>query len=545
MDDILIAQAAFLTRRNFMKMGAAAAAASALPASAFAQEAPRFGGTFVVGAGTEPRHLNPNIVASLATKLVANPMLNKLVGMAQDLSPTPDLAKSWTQSEDGKVFRFELEEGAKWHDGKPFTSADVKFTFEKVLFPLHAAGKAVQPFVEAIETPSEHVVEFRLSKPVDMFMTVVSQSGYVLPAHVYAEGDIMDHPANSALIGTGPFRFDSWSRGQELVMVRNEQYHRKDQPYVDRIVARFIPEASSRVRALEVGEVDYVVYIDLPPSSIADLKSNPEVTVTSKGHEAWGSIVELIINNEKQSFGDVRVRQAITHAINRDFINQAAYFGLGRVAKSSISSDLGWPYTADVKQFEYDPAKAAKLLDEAGVTAGAGGKRFSASITVAQTFAAGVKAAQIIAEQLGAVGIDISVEAIDLAAAADKVYVQRNFDFYIQSLITGPDPAFGYQTQFHSSNIRPVPYTNGAGYRNAEVDAWFDEAATSEDRARRAEIYKQIQARLAEDAPVVWLYENVPYTAYRSSFGNLHSWAAESIYNFSDVYWKEGKESRA
>jgi len=545
MTDLLSAQAAFLDRRRFLQLSAATAVAGLLPGSALAQETPKFGGTFIVGCGTEPRHLNPDIVASLATKLVANPMFNKLVGMASDLSPVPDLATSWTVSDDGKVYRFELAEGVKWHDGKPFTSKDVKFTFEKVLFVLHASGKAVVPFVDSIDTPSDNVVEFRLNKPIDMFMTIVSQQGYILPEHVYADGDIMQHAANTQPIGTGPFKFDSWSRGQELVLVRNTDYFKKDQPFVDRIVARFIPDPASRVRALEAGEVDYVVYIDLPPSAIAGLQDNPDVTVTSKGHEAWGSIVELIMNNEKKPFDNVKVRQALAHAIDRDFINKAAYFGLGRVAKSSINSDLGWPYTADVKQYDFDADKAAALLDEAGAKADANGKRFSASIVVAQTFSAGVKAAQIIAEQLGKLGIDVSVEAIDLATAAERVYVAREFDMYIQSLITGPDPAFGYQTQYVSSNIRPVPYTNGAGYRNAEVDALFEKAAVSADRAERADVYKQIQVKLAEDVPVVWLYENVPYTAYRSSFGNLHSWAAESIYNFGDVFSKEGTDSRA
>ena len=544
-DEILAAQAVFITRRSLLKAAGAALPLMALPGFAIAEEAPRYGGAFVVGAGTEPRNLNLNTVASLATKLAANPVFNKLVGMARDLSPTPDLAKSWSVSADGKVYRFELEQGVTWHDGQPFTAKDVKFTFEKMLFPYHAGGKAIQPFVDEIDASDDHVVEFRLNKPIDMFMTIVSQQGYIMPAHVYGDGDVMEHPANSQPIGTGPFRFASWARGQEIVLERNEQYFRADQPYVDRIVIRFIPEPSARVRALEAGEVDYVVYIDLPPSSIEGLRSNPDITVVSEGHEAWGSIVELIFNNEKKPFDNVKVRQALSHAIDREFINDFAYFGLGRVAKSSINSDLGWPYTPEVKQYEHDVEKAAQLLDEAGVAAGADGKRFSTSIVVTQSFAAGVKAAQIIAEQLGKLGIDVRVEAIDLATAAEKVYVTREYDMYIQSLITGPDPAFGYQTQYTSSNIRPVPYTNGAGYRNAEVDSLFEKAATSDDRAARAELYKQIQVILAEEAPVVWLYENVPYTAYRSSFGNLHSWAAESIYNFGDVFWKEGSDSRA
>lgn len=534
-----------VSRRSVLKFSACALPALALPGFVSAQEAPRYGGAFVVGAGTEPRHLNPNIVSDLATKLVANPILNKLVGMARDLTPIPDLARTWTISEDGKTYTFALEEGVLWHDGKPFTSEDVKFTFEKVLFPFHNAGKTISPHVESIEAPNAATIVFKLKHPNDMFLTIVAQQSYIQPKHVYDGTDVMENPANLKPIGTGPFKFSSWTRGQEVVLQRNETYFRKDRPYVDRIVTRFIPEASARVRALEAGEVDYVVYIDLPSSSVASLRANPEFTVVGEGHEAWGSIVELILNNEKAPFGEVKVRQALAHAIDRQFIVEKAYFGLGRVAKSSVSSDLGWPYDPNVKQYDYDPEKAERLLDEAGVARGANGIRFRTSVVVAITFAAGVKAAQIVAEQLAKVGIAVEVESVDPATSAERVYLTRQYDMYIQSLITGPDPAMGMQAQYISGNIRPVPYTNGAGYRNAEVDALFEKAATNADRRQRAVLYKKIQAILAEQVPVVWLYENVPFSAYRSSFGNLHSWAAESIYNYGDVYWKDGSPTRA
>jgi len=545
--DEIDAAAACLSRRAVLQ-GLAALSATpflSIPGLALAADGPRYGGTFLVGSGSEPRHLNLNITTDAATKLISNPVFSKLIGLKTDFTPAPDLAKSWAVSEDGLLYTFTLEEGVKWHDGKPFSAEDVKFTFEKVLFEFHNIGKALGQYVETIETPDPATVIFKLKSPNDVFLTFIASQSYIQPKHLYDGTDVMTNPANTAPVGTGPFRFSEWSRGREVVLVRNEDYFRKDRPYVDRIVSRFIPEASSRVRALEAGEVDYLAYFDLPPSMVATLRENPNITVVGEGHNAWGSIVELMMNLDRAPYNDVRVRQAITHAIDRQFIIDKANFGLSKVATGPISSQIGWAYNPETRQYPYDPETANKLLDEAGIAKDSNGIRFKAGIVVTRTIEANVKTAQIIAEQLKAVGIDAQVRAIDDASSSEAVYIKRDFDMYVQSLTTGPDPAMGMQRQYISSNIRPVPFTNGIGYRNPKVDDLLTRAASNPDRAKRAELYKEVSEVLCDDAALVWLYENAAFSAYNPAFGNLHSWAAESNYNYGDVYWKEGQESRA
>ncbi|MEQ3625841.1 MAG: ABC transporter substrate-binding protein [Celeribacter sp.] len=536
---------ASLSRRGFLGSAAATGLALvALPGAArAAAEGPKYGGAFVVGAGVEPRHLNQNIVTDSSIKLISNPIFSKLVGLKSDLSPKPDLATDWTISDDGMTYEFNLHDGVKWHDGTAFSSADVKFSFEDVLFKFHNVGRGLAKFVNSIETPDDTTVVFKLNAPNDVMMTFIAGQGFIQAKHIYEGSDPSDNPSNLAPVGTGPFRFVEWQRGQHIVLERNEDYFVEGQPYVHRIITSFIPEASARIRALEAGEVDYVTYADLPPSMITGLQNNPDITVTSEGHEAWGSITELMMNLDNAPFDDKRVRMAVDHALDIDFIIDKAVFGLAKAATGPVSSELAWAYTPDTKQYKYDVEAAKALLDEAGYP-DSGGTRFETSVIVNRANDAFVKAAQIVAEQLRGVGIQVEVKALDAATVAETVYVKRDFGMYIQSLTTGPDPAMGVQRQYVSSNIRPVPYTNGIGYRNDEIDEIFAKAAASADREERATLYKQASKILCDDCALVWLYENPTYSAYASTFGNLHSWAAESIYSYGDVFWKEGENSR-
>jgi len=373
-----------LTRRALMQTLAAAVPLSALPGLAWSAGGPRYGGSFIVGSGSEPRHLNQNITTDSSTKLISNPIFSKLIGLRSDFMPEPDLAKSWSVSEDGTVYTFLLNDGVLWHDGKPLTSDDVRFTFEKVLFTYHNIGKSMASFVDNIQTPDRTTIIFKLKAPNDVFMTFVAGQSYIQPKHIYDNTDIMANPANLAPIGSGPFKFSNWSRGREVVLIRNDRYFRKDRPYVDRIVTRFIPEPSARVRALEAGEIDYLAYFDLPPTMVSDLQKNPEITVVSKGHEAWASLVELMLNLDKVPYNNVLVRRAITHAIDRQFIVDKAKYGLGKVATGPVSSDLTWAYTPDTRQYPFDIEEANKLLDEAGLPKGADGTRFAGSIVVSK-----------------------------------------------------------------------------------------------------------------------------------------------------------------
>jgi len=517
----------------------------ALPAGAFAAEKPLFGGTFVVGAATEPRIIHPGVTTDVYSNLILTSIYSKLVNIDQEFNFLPELAKSWTVSEDGKIFTFKLEPNVKWHDGKPFTSADVVFSFEKVHGVHHPLGQSTMKYVEKFEAPDAQTVIITLKSVYAPFMLYLGRNGQIVPKHVFETVDITKLSADFVPVGTGPFRFKEWKRGSHIAMERNRDYFRKDEPYLDGVQVKFLPDPSSRMIALESGDIDYIPAYDLPASAVRRLQASKSITVTSKGHESWADIVELMFNLDKAPYNNLKVRQAIAHAIDRNFIVDKATFNLTKVATGPISSETGWAYTADVPKYAYDPDLAAKLLDEAGVTKGADGTRFEARLVVQRGVDTFLRASEIIAEQLKRVGIAVKIQVLDKSTALEVVYSKRDFDVFLASLASGPDPALGVQRQYITSNIRPAPFTNAAGYRNEEVDKLFQEAAATNDRTIRADRYKKTQQVLVRDLPVLWLFEVVTYSAYRNEFAGLNSWSPDSIYYYDKAWWTKGKASRA
>jgi peptide/nickel transport system substrate-binding protein len=200
----------------------------------------------------------------------------------------------------------------------------------------------------------------------------------ILPRHVYSEGDLQKHPANSAPIGSGPFKFKEWVRGDHVTLVRNEQYFKPGKPYLDRIVVRITPDAAAATIAFEKGEVDYFLFP--PPHELARLRQLTGVTVTTHGREGFAGIVPLIPNLRSSTLGNLKVRQAIAHAIDRGVILDKVYFGHGVIATGPISRAIGWAYNPEVPRYERDLPRANGLLDEAGYPRSPSGIRFPLSI---------------------------------------------------------------------------------------------------------------------------------------------------------------------
>ena len=219
------------------------------------------GGTVVAAVPSDPGHFNPGITTGSNVHAVSDSMFNGLVALDANLSPTPDLAESWTVDKDSKVFTFKLVKNARWHDGMPFTSADVKFSFENILLKYHSRTKAgLGSVIEAIDTPNEHTVIFRLKVPYGPLLQRLDVTeAPILPRHRFQTGgDPNTHPANLDPVGTGPFKLDSYKRGEIVTLRRNPDYFKAGLPKLDRLVFRIIPDASSRLLAMEQGEVDYV-----------------------------------------------------------------------------------------------------------------------------------------------------------------------------------------------------------------------------------------------------------------------------------------------
>ena len=484
--------------------------------------------TLVVALNGDPGAMNPAVTTSGSTHPVTDQIFNGLVGLDEHLSPVPELAERWTIEDDGRSYRFALRHGVTWHDGKPFTSADVKFTFEQVLLKYHSRTRAaLQDLLEAVETPDDHTAIFRLRRaysPLLQRLDVVEAS--IIPEHAYAGQDLLTGEATHHPIGTGPFRFVSYAPADRVVLERNPTYFRAGLPGVARLVFRILPNAATAIAALEKGEVDYVGSVAGP--EVERLRGSPGIAVVSGSGGSGGSVCQdvLIPNLSRPPLGDLRVRRAIAMALDRQFLVDRIYFGQGRPATGPISHLLSWAYTPDVRQYPHDVAAAARLLDEAGVPRGRNGERFVMTFTHANTQQ---RLAQAVKEQLKAVGITVNLETLDFNAQVDRVFVKKNFDLGMASYCNGADPDIGVRRVYVSGNIGPFPFSNGAGYRNSRVDQLFDEAATLADREARRARYVELQRILADDVPYFWIVDSEGLRAYRAAFTGFRLWTGAFV----------------
>jgi peptide/nickel transport system substrate-binding protein len=503
--------------------GVLLALACANGCGAASPEAQRRFTTLVVAQPSDPGALNPAVTTSGATHPVTDQIFNGLVGLDEQLAPVPELAERWAIEDEGRTYRFALRRDVRWHDGAPFTSADVEFTFEEALLRYHSRTRAaLEDLIVRIETPDPHTVVFRLNRPYGPLLQrldVVEAS--IIPRHQYEGHDLLSGEPTRQPIGTGPFRFVSYAPADRLVLERNPDYFRSGLPNVDRIVFRILPNPATAVAALERGHVDFVGIV--PGADIRRLQGRAEIAIVPGPGGSGGSLCQdvLIPNVTRPPFDDVRIRRAIAHAIDRDFIVERVYFGQGRPATGPVTNLLAWAYTPDVRQYPHAPAEARRLLDQAGFPPGPDGVRFRVTFTHASNHQ---RLGQALREQLRAVGITLELRTLDFNAAVEQVFVKKTFDLGLASYCNGADPDIGVRRVYVSSNIGPYPFSNGAGYRNPLIDELFDEATMYTDRERRRAVYLEIQRILAEDVPYFWLIDSETLRAHRTAFTGFRLW---------------------
>jgi peptide/nickel transport system substrate-binding protein len=501
-----------------------------------AQDAPVRGGTAVVAISADPGHLNPAITTSGATHTAAELIYNGLLGRDERGDAVPDLAESWTVEQAGAVYRIRLRHGVTWHDGQRFTSADVKFSFEEVLLKFHARARAsIGGGLAGIDTPDDRTVVFRFKQPYAPFLQQLDATeAPIVPRHVFQGGDPQANPANATPVGTGPFRLVSYRKGAEIRLARHVAYFKRGLPYLDEIVMRVIPDASTQVLALENGEVDFLWGVPGPQQ--ARLKADSRIRMAQTSYHPGGSncIMTVSFNLDRPALKDVRVRRAIAHALDRDALLRQVVFGEGKVATAPISSEIPWAHASGLALPRFDRAEAERLLDGAGwkrerdgarvargVAGVADGTRLTVDFLHFPTYA---KYGELMRQQLAAVGVDVTLRPLEPAVFAPTVFKDRAFDTNVISYCNGPDPEIGVRRMYHSSQIGAVPFTNAAAYRSPRVDALFDEAARTVERERRTALYRQVQEIVAGDLPYIWLVETPTTRAWAARCTGFRAW---------------------
>ncbi len=501
---------------------------------------PRRGGTIIIGNESDPSSLAGHMGGDIAVLRIADNIFSTLIGMDFNFNPTADLAEKWEVSKDGLTYTFHLNPKAKWHDGKPVTAADVDYTFNDVLVKVFPRIQTFWPNVEWAKATGEHTFVFKLKSPYAPFLTALAYTpgsgGLILPKHIYQGTDPKTNPANWAPIGSGPFRFSKWVKGSHVELTRNENYYKRGKPYLDRIVFMCLPDVAARMLAFENGEVDFLDWYLVTYDRVGKLRKDSRFQIIENGGQGSASDGYLMFNMRNRFLGDVRVRRAISYAIDRAEIQQKALFGEGKVAHSQLNSGMAWAFTDKYDIYKQDIAKANRLLDEAGLAKGSNGVRFGMRLFWAAGREAEGSAAEIIRDHLRRVGIEVQVQTFDRPTFLDKVFKQWDFDMATQMIATGPDPNIGVTSRFHTRQIQKMPFVNGMGYSNPEVDKLFDTEFTQIDRKKRAEMWDRIQRILMNDVPALPLWEVPVVNAASSKFNSIITGPFGYIQSREDAY---------
>lgn len=496
------------TRRAVLGAGAAI---PALSWSGFAGAQKR-GGTMIIAVEGEPTVLTGHLSTDVSAIMVATNLFNGLIGFDFDFKPTPDLAERWEISADGLAYTFLLNPRAKWHDGKPVTSADVEYSFKEIVAKTHPRAGTWWPLVETITTDGPQKVTIRLKAPYAPFLTLLGNLGgsgsFIMPKHVYEGTDAKTNPANRRPIGSGPFKFARWEPGSHIELVRNPEYFKTDLPRLDRLVFQIIPDSSARLLAFEKGDVDFLHAYIVPYEAVGKLRADKRFEVIDRGLEGVATNEFLLLNLRHDALKHKAVRQALAYAIDRTQIRDKALFGLGKIARSPINSGLSWIYTDlfDVYATR-DLAKAGALLDAAGFPRKADGKRFALRVTWDSGKDTEQRGCAIIRASLAELGVDVTLQPFDRATYIDRAFRQWDFDMALQNFTTGPDPTISVSVRYHTDQIKKVPFINAMGYSNKALDAIFDTEFKELDREKRALMWLDAQRHLMEDLPVIPIWE--------------------------------------
>ncbi|MEL6478560.1 MAG: ABC transporter substrate-binding protein [Pseudomonadota bacterium] len=526
-------------------LATALACAAAMALSGTAALAQKAGGTVVYIVQPEPPSMASYLSTSGPIGLVAPKIYEGLLDYDKDLNIIPSLAKSFEVSEDGKTVTFNLQEGVTWHDGKPFTSADVQYTVMEVLKKVHPRGPNSFREVTSIDTPDPLTAVFNLENPAPYMLRALS--GYespIVPRHLLEGQDPRNADLANNPVGTGPFKFVEWKKGQFVRLDKNENYWREGLPYLDRLVGRFIPDASTRTAAMENGEVMYGAFGAIPNIDAVRLRDTDGFSVTTNGYAMINPMSLIEFDTTEPPFDNPAVRKAISLALDRQFLIDNIWFGYGKPATSALSSNFaatglykeGLPnYVANA-----DIEAAKSLLDSAGITADADGVRAKAVLDLIPYGEDWRRAGEYMKQALAPIGIDLELRYEDVPTWLKRVYHNYDFAMNVNYFYQLPDPVLGVHRHYGTDQIRQgTHFVNSTRYSNPKLDELLSAGAQEADATKRAEIYGEIQGILANDMPVVNLFEMEFLTVYNDKFKDHDKSALGSYGSFAEAWLDE------
>jgi len=464
----------------------------------------------VLGVVLEPPHLDPTAGAAAAIdEIVYANVFEGLTRIGPAGEVLPALAESWTVSDDGKTYTFKLHSGVKFHDGSDFNADDVKFSLDRARADNSVnAQKGLFAAIDTVEAVDPATVRITLKNPQGSFLYNLGWGDAVIVAPESAETN-KEKP-----VGTGPFRFEAWAKGSAITIVKNPDYWGAAVT-LDKAEFRIIPDAAAAVPALLSGDVQAFPFF--PPEALAQIQADPRFKVAIGSTE--GETI-LATNNKKPPFDQLKVRQAIAHAIDRKAIIDGASAGLG-VPIGSHFSPANAAYVDLTGTYPHDIAMAKQLLKEAGLESG-----FKATLKLPPVPYAR-DGGQIIASQLREIGIELEIIPVEWADWLSQVFTDKNYDLTIVSH-TEPNDIDIYSRKDYYFN-----------YDNPAFDKVIEDLNLTSDEAKRTDLYKQAQKILADDAVNGFLYELPKVGVWDAKVEGLWENAPVQANDLTKVKWAE------
>jgi peptide/nickel transport system substrate-binding protein len=516
-------------------------------------ETPKNGGTFTWGLDADAQSLNPFVAGDLPSSRALAFLFPNLYSADKNLNVVPDLADGQPQiSSDGKVWTVKLKSGAKWSDGTPITADDVVMTVNMQNNPnLDTDAGFDWSVLDKVEKVDTLTVRFTLLKPFAPFLAN-NLVGWIAPAEVYGKIDPAkqrtDPVAQHPTVTGGPYKFDKWIPGQEIDYVANDTYF-AGRPHFDRVIARVITDATASTNAIVNGDIQWTPTVgEAGPGGVQKVMAAGNLTVHSYADLQY---IDVRMNERAgHPFSDVLVRRAFAYALDKDSIVQAAKGNTGVTLWGDITP-ASWAYDANaVVKYKQDVNKAKSLMQQAGWTIGAdgvatkNGKPFTYKLRVRAGKPDRLKAAQIISDQLKAIGMNLQPDPVDFKVFY-KPLMSGDYDVAIAgfSLTLDPDE----YTALHSSQLQPEHKQgqNWTGYVNPQLDQLIDQeratvkSTVSATQAARKPIFNQIQQILGNDIVTYYLWAEKSTMAWGGNIGGVVAGNGDNV-----IYVDQGRDTQ-
>jgi len=487
-----------LSRRTALKLagGAIGAAAVARTSGRAAQAqgatpAAAPSGTLVIGKAQEAVGLDPALVTANSSFEIIQAVYEQLVGFDANNQPRPELAAEW-ENPDDRTFIFRLQDGATFHNGRPLTSADVKFSFERILDPATASPwlSQFEP-IASIDTPDDRTVQLNLKQPYGpLLATLAANYAAIVPQD---GGDLQ-----TTMVGTGAFALTEYVQDTETRMQAHSSYWQGGMPRLAELTYRILPDESSRLAAIRTGEIGLTSLASPAAVSLASREEGLQV-VTQDTTDYY----LLGINTQQPPFDNVKVRQALSLAVDRQAVLDAVFFGEGHVTGPIVPTLGDWASPVDqLPLYAPDPERAKTLLAEAGLD-----DNFELSILASPLYPEFINIALVLQSQLAEVGITVTLDQVEWGTFIDR-WRARDFTTFVSSNGSGNDPDRALYPAFHTGGS-----VNAFQFTDPEIDRLLDEGRTTVDPARRHETYAQVEGLIADAAPALFLFTRTAYFA--------------------------------